>query len=145
MAMRLYTRFNPGVSVRNPSRTEYVNAAMKVDTLQKHDMEQFVLLLAPFAPHIAEELWQLMGHTETLAYEQWPQCVESLLVEEEIELPVQVNGKVRAKIKAPVDAGKDELLELAKASPLLEKYLAGKQLVKEIVVPGRMINLVVKG
>ena len=124
---------------------EFVNAAMKVDKLKKQDMEQFVLLLAPFAPHIAEELWQLMGHQETLAYAEWPKHDESLLVEEEIELPVQINGKVRAKIKAPVDASKDTLLELAKASPLLAKYLDGKQLVKEIVVPGRMINFVVKG
>ena len=77
-------------------------------------MEQFVLLLSPFAPHIAEELWQALGHDETLAYEPWPTYDESLLVEDEMEIPVQINGKVRAKITVPADADQAKIEDTAR-------------------------------
>ena len=123
---------------------EFVNAAMKVEHVDKAWMETFVLLLSPFAPHIAEELWQRLGHGDTLAYEPWPTYDEALLVEDTIQIPVQVNGKLRAKIEVPADADKDTILAAAKAEPRLEQHVAGKTIVKEIYVPGRLVNLVVK-
>jgi leucyl-tRNA synthetase len=123
---------------------EFVNAAYRVDKVDRPVMGQFVLLLAPFAPHMAEELWNRLGHDETLAYEPWPRHEASLLVEDTVELPVQVNGKLRATIEAPADADKDALLEMAKAEPNVQKHIDGKNVVKEIVVPGKMINLVAK-
>ena len=123
---------------------EFVNGAMKAETLSKAVMEQFVLLLAPFAPHIAEELWSRLGHADTLAYAPWPSYDEALLVENTVEIPVQVLGKLRGKIVMPVDATQDAILEAAKADPKVKPYLEGKTIVKEIYVPGKMVNLVVK-
>jgi leucyl-tRNA synthetase len=108
-------------------------------------MEKLVLLLSPFAPHIAEELWQILGHDNSLAYETWPTYDESLLVEAEVEIPIQINGKVRAKIKVPADADKTAIEDLARSDPRACEFLDGKQVIKTIVVPGRMVNFVVKG
>jgi len=123
---------------------EFVNGAMKAETLSKTVMEQFVLLLAPFAPHIAEELWSRLGHADTLAYAPWPSYDEALLVENTMEIPVQVLGKLRGKIVMPVDAAQNAILEAAKADPKVKPYLEGKTILKEIYVPGKMVNLVVK-
>ena len=123
---------------------EFVNAAMKEDVLPKSWAEQFVLILAPFAPHIAEELWERLGHEGTLAYAPWPKYDESLLVENTIEVPVQINGKMRGKIEVAADISKDDLAAAAKADPKIAAQLDGKTIVKEIVIPGKMVNLVVK-
>ncbi|MFP4499525.1 MAG: leucine--tRNA ligase [Candidatus Hydrogenedentota bacterium] len=123
---------------------EFVNAAHKVDKVNKADCERFVLTLAPFAPHMAEELWERLGHNDTLAYEPWPEVDASLLVEDTLEVPVQVMGKMRAVITVPADAGKEAVLEAAKAEPKVAKYIEGKQIVKEIYVPGKMVNLIAK-
>ncbi|NLV45337.1 MAG: leucine--tRNA ligase [Candidatus Hydrogenedentes bacterium] len=123
---------------------EFVNGAMKAEALDKAGMGQFVLLLAPFAPHLAEELWSLLGHAGTLAYEPWPTYDEALLVENTLEIPVQVLGKLRGKITVPADADKDTILQAAKADPKVLPYIEGKTIVKEIYVPGKMVNLVVK-
>ena len=110
-----------------------------------HDLiEKFVLLLSPFAPHIAEELWQTLGHDESLAYETWPTWDESKIQESEIEIPVQVNGKLRAKIKVPADANKETMQQTAEQDETVQEQISGKQIVKVIVVPGRMVNFVVK-
>ncbi len=108
------------------------------------DAETFLLVLSPFAPHIAEELWSRMGHDTTLADEPWPQWDEAALVEDMIEVVVQVGGKVRAKVSVPADADKDALLAAAKADDNVQKHIEGKRIVREIVVPGRLVNLVVK-
>ncbi len=123
---------------------EFINAAYKAPVRDRGDMETFVLLLAPFAPHMAEELWQRLGHAETLAYEPWPKHDEAMLAETTIKLPVQVNGKLRATIEVAPDASKDAILAAAKADPNVVRHTEGKTIVKEIVVPGRMVNLVVK-
>ena len=105
-------------------------------------MEQFVLLLSPFAPHMAEELWQMLGHDDTLAYEPWPVCDESLLVESELEIPIQIKGKVRTKITVPADADKTQIEEIALADEKVQQLLEGKKIIKTIVVPGRLVNFV---
>jgi len=123
---------------------EFVNLSMKAKSMNREWMERFVLALAPFAPHIAEELWAKLGHGPTLAYEPWPSYDESLLTEDTIEIPVQINGKIRARLQLAPDTEKDAILAAAKAEKAIQKHLEGKTLVKEIYVPGRMVNLVVK-
>ena len=108
-------------------------------------MEPFVLLLAPFAPHIAEELWQALGHEKTLAYEAWPTYDEEVLVESTVEIPVQINGKLRGKITVPSDADAATMEEMAAQDAHIAELLAGKQVSKVIAVPGRMVSFVVKG
>ena len=124
---------------------EFVNAVGQNEVRPRSLMEPFVLLLSPFAPHIAEELWNILGHEKTLAYEPWPNFDEAYLVEDEIEIPVQVNGKLKAKIKVPADADQAGLQSAAEANEDIQKQLDGKNVVKVIVVPGRMVNFVVKG
>jgi leucyl-tRNA synthetase len=123
---------------------EFVNYFTKQSVRPKSVMDRFVLLLSPYAPHIAEELWQLLGHDTTLAYEPWPTYDEALTRDETIEVPVQVNGKLRSKINVPAGIGKDELEAAAKADPRAAELIDGKQIVKIIVVPGRLVNFVVK-
>ncbi|MFN0195108.1 MAG: leucine--tRNA ligase [Planctomycetaceae bacterium] len=107
-------------------------------------LKPFVQLLGPFAPHVAEELWHALGNANSLAYEPWPTFDESLLVETEVEIPVQVNGKVRATVRVPVDADQAAMQQLASKSETISKLLEGKTIVKCIVIPGRLVNFVVK-
>jgi leucyl-tRNA synthetase len=123
---------------------EFTNFFLKEDVRPRSAMEKLVLMLSPYAPHIAEELWQLLGHGDTLAYESWPEYDESALVESTVEIPVQVQGKLRGRIRVPVDADQAALEAAAKADPKVMEYLEGKQVVKTVVVPGRMVNFVVK-
>jgi leucyl-tRNA synthetase len=133
-------KFNTAIA----AMMEFVNGVFKGGAISMDQAERFVLILAPFAPHVAEELWQQMGHSESLAWEQWPACDESLLVVDTVELPVQVNGKVRGRITIPADADQDAILETALADEKVAANLEGKTIVKKIVVPGRLVNLVVK-
>ncbi len=112
--------------------------------LPKEMLEKFVLTLAPFAPHLGEELWEFLGHTKTLAYEPWPQVDAAALVEDEIEIPVQVLGKLRGRVTVPVAATPAEMESAAKANPEVAKFLEGKTIVKVIAVPKRMVNFVVR-
>jgi leucyl-tRNA synthetase len=123
---------------------EFCNFFTKESQRPRGVMEQFVLLLSPFAPHIAEELWQALGHASTLAYEPWPAYDEGMIRESELEVVVQVNGKVRDKIRVPADAGQDRMAELARAQPKIAELLKGRQIVKTVAVPGRLVNFVLK-
>ncbi len=123
---------------------ELTNAIYKAQKVNKAVMEAFVLMLSPIAPHIAEELWQRLGHNETLAYAKWPTFDESALTEDEVEIVVQVMGKKRATIKVPVAATQDEVLEVAKSEPRVQDFISGKEIVKVIYVPKRLLNVVVK-
>jgi leucyl-tRNA synthetase len=123
---------------------EFVNYFTKQSARPKVCMEPFVLLLSPYAPHIAEELWRILGHDQTLAYELWPKYDAALARDEEVEIPVQVKGKLRAKILVPRDIGQQELEERALADPRVQEILAGQQVVKTIVVPGRLVNFVTR-
>ena len=120
-----------------------VNEAHKAEQLPQTLVEQLVLLLAPFAPHLAEELWQRLGHSDSLAYVGWPDYDPALLREDTRTIPVQINGKLRAKIDIPADADQATLLARAREHEKVQEYLAGKTLRREIVVPGRMVNFVV--
>jgi len=123
---------------------EFVNYFTKQSTRPKSAMEQFVLLLSPYAPHIAEELWGLLGHDDTLAYESWPSYDESLTKDDTIEVPVQIKGKVRTKLNVPASISKNDLEAAALADSRVQELLADKEVVKTIVVPGRLVNFVVK-
>ena len=100
-------------------------------------------LLSPFSPHIAEEIWQAAGQSGLVANAAWPEADESWLVADEIEIGIQVNGKLRGTIHLPVDCDKDVAQEKALANPAIVKYLEGKEPRKVIVVPNRIINVVV--
>ncbi len=107
-------------------------------------LETFVVLLAPFAPHMAEELWHTLGHTATVCDAAWPQFDEQYLKEDSQTLSVSFNGKTRFTLNFPADASKDTIQAETLASEQAQKYLEGKQVVKVIVVPGRIVNIVVK-
>jgi leucyl-tRNA synthetase len=124
---------------------EFVNYFTKGSQRPRSAMEKFVLLLSPFAPHVAEELWQVLGHRETLAYEPWPAFDAALAKEDTIEIAVQINGKVRSKISVPADADREMLTAAAEADERIVELLRGKQVVKKVAVPGRLVNFVVKG
>ena len=123
---------------------EFVNFFTKQKQRPQSVMEPFVLLLSPFAPHITEELWRLLGHEKSLAYEPWPQFDEALTVESTIEIPVQVLGKIKSRINVAPGTSKDELEKLALADEKIAELLAGKTIVKTIVVPDRLVNFVAK-
>ena len=116
---------------------------VSLETIPVALAEPFVLMLSPLAPHIAEELWERLGHEESLSYSNWPSVDEKYLVEDMVSLAVQVNGKVRGTIQVPADAAKESVLDQAKVLENVQKHLEGKTLRKEIYVPGRIVNLVV--
>lgn len=131
-------RFNVGIS----QLMVFINEAYKQEQLPKSFMEGFVKLVSPVAPHLAEELWQKLGHQGTLAYEAWPTYDEKYLVEDEIEIVVQVNGKVKAKLVIPKDANKEQMEELARADEKVGEAIEGKTVRKVIAVPGKLVNIV---
>ena len=123
---------------------EFVNFFNKEERRPKLAMETLVLLLSPLAPHLGEELWASLGHKKSLAYEPWPTYDETLLKEETIEVPVQINGKLRSKIHVAPDADKAALEAAARADEKIAEQLKGATVVKVIVVPGRLVNFVIK-
>jgi leucyl-tRNA synthetase len=123
---------------------EFTNYFTKLDRRPIECLKSFTLILAPFAPHLAEELWQALGATDSLAYEPWPVYDESLLADETVEMPIQVNGKVRARIEVANDATSQDIQQQALADPRISEIVAGKQVAKVVVIPGRMVNLVIK-
>ncbi|MGE7988699.1 leucine--tRNA ligase [Lysinibacillus fusiformis] len=133
-------RFNTAIS----QMMVFINDCYKAEVIPTAYAEGFVKMLAPMAPHIAEELWKLLGHEGTLSYEQWPTYDESKLVDDEVEVAVQVAGKVRAKIVVAKDASKEDIEKIALADEKVQEYMAGKNLVKVIVIPGKLVNIVVK-
>ena len=135
-------RFNTAIS----ALMIFVNEANQWNGLPKSIAESFVILLSPFAPHIAEELWNRLGKNQSVTYAKWPDFEEEYLKSDSIELPIQVNGKVRANITIPADKVKDKdfVIGLAKQNKNIERHLDGTVTIKEIFVPGRIVNLVVK-
>ena len=122
----------------------FTNEAQECKEIPKRVAESFVLLLSPFAPHIAEELWNMLGHKDTLAYTPWPTYNEAFAALDTITIALQVNGKLKETIDVPAGIENQELLALAKEAPKVKSQIEGKEIVKEIVVPKRLVNLVIK-
>ena len=135
-------RFNTAIA----KLMELVNALTPMPQRPRAILETFVLLLSPFAPHIAEELWSKLGHRTSLAYEPWPVADPVLANSRELqEYPVQINGKLRARVTASPQLERDELLAVVKGDFEVQRLLAAVTIVREVVVPGRLVNFVVKG
>jgi leucyl-tRNA synthetase len=114
------------------------------DQLLREAQRDLVLLMAPFAPYLAHELWEMLGERESLLHAPWPKYEPGLAREEEIEIPVQVNGKLRSRIVVSADASEEDVRQRALADEKVQSFIAGKQVVKIIIVPGKLVNIVVR-
>jgi len=132
-------RFNTAIA----AMMELTNHLTPLSVRPRSVLEMFVLLLSPFAPHLAEELWQALGHKETLAYEPWPKYDPALTKADEIEVPVQVNGKIKARLTVAAEIGEADLKAAALADERVREALNGKTVRKVIVVPRKLVNIVV--
>ncbi|TVQ75357.1 MAG: leucine--tRNA ligase [Phycisphaeraceae bacterium] len=121
---------------------EFVNLAFKADGLTEDQIDRFARILSPFAPHLAEEVWERLGRTPAAADQAWPAYEASMLVDDEVEIPVQILGKVRAKITVPADADEKAVEAAALANDRIAELLDGKTVRKVIVIPGRLVNIV---
>jgi len=133
-----------GFNTATASMTEFTNAVMKWEAKPRSVLEPFVLLLSPYAPHLAEELWQNLGHNESLAYVIWPEWKEVHLEVSSYDLPVQINGKMRGTVTMHKEASEEEALAAVQDSALSQKFLSGKKIKKVIFVPDRIINVIVQ-
>jgi leucyl-tRNA synthetase len=133
-------RFNTAIS----RLMEFVNFFTSQEVRPTTAMETFTLLLSPLAPHMAEELWSLLGHEKTLAYEPWPEPDPALLKDDEIEIPVQINGKLRGKVVVAAGADGPSIDQAARTDPKIAVLLEGKAIKKVVVVPGKLVNFVVR-
>ncbi|MEW8986159.1 MAG: class I tRNA ligase family protein, partial [Bacillus sp. (in: firmicutes)] len=131
-------RFNTAIS----QMMVFINEAYKAEVLPKHFAEGFVKMLAPIVPHVSEELWEKLGHERTLSYEGWPAYDEAKLVDDEVEIVVQINGKVKAKLFVPSDATREALEEIAMHDDKVKEQIDGKTVRKVIAVPGKLVNIV---
>ena len=133
-------RFNTAIAAMMGT----LNTICEVGKITKTELTTFVTLLSPFAPHICEEINELLGNKSLISLAKWPEYDEAKTVDDTLELPVQINGKVRTTVSVPAAATKDEILAIAKADEKIAVAIEGKTVVKEIVVPGKIINIVVK-
>jgi leucyl-tRNA synthetase len=132
-------RFNTAIA----AMMEFTNHLTKLEARPRMVLEPFVLLLAPYAPHVAEELWRALGHPQPLAYEPWPKYDAALTKADEIEVPVQVNGKLRARLKVPAEIDDKSLEAAALADEAVKAHIAGKTVKMVKVVPKKLVNVVV--
>jgi len=125
---------------------EFTNFFTKQSVRPRVVMEKFVLILSPFAPHIAEELWQILGQEKTLAYEPWPTFDDALTREAEVEVPVQILGKLRSKVTVPAGSDDATIISAARADPRIAELLQGKEVIRTIVPPkgSKLVNFVIK-
>ena len=122
----------------------FINEVYKNGSCPREFVEGFIKMLSCIAPHVCEEIWQVLGHTESIAYESWPEYDEAKCASDVVEMPIQVNGKVRSVVAIPASADKEEILSVVKSDSKIALAIDGKTIVKEIVVPGKIINIVVK-
>ena len=132
-------KFNTAIS----EMMVFVNEATRADAIPRPWFEMFVKILSPFAPHLAEEVWQRLGHTTTITYEPWPVHDEAKLLRDTIKIGVQVMGKLRSEIEVPADATQEAVIAMAKVDEKVQPFLAGKEIKREVYVKGRLVNLVV--
>jgi len=132
-------RFNTAIA----EMMVFVNEATKATRIPRDWFEAFVKILSPFAPHVAEEMWQRLGHTATISFEPWPVHDEAKLARDTIVIAVQVNGKLRGQIEVPADAAEDVIKAAARADDKVAPFLDGKPIKREIYVKGKLVNLVV--
>ena len=133
------TKFNTAIS----AIMILVNEIYKVNKITNDEYKKLILLISPFAPHIANELFEIMGYAKNIENESWPQADEKALVLSEMEIPVQVNGKIRGVIKVAVDINEKDIVEVAKNNEDISKHLAGN-IVKTIYIPKKILNIIVK-
>jgi leucyl-tRNA synthetase len=132
-------RFNTAIA----AMMEFVNAATKWDSCPRAVLEPFALLLAPYPPHIAEELWSRLGHDTSLAYATWPQFDEKHMVQSTVRVALQVNGKMRGTVDVPADADEEQVVTAALAVDGVAKWLEGATVKRRIYVQGRLLNIVI--
>jgi len=133
-------RFNKAIS----DMMIFINEAYKIKKIGKKAASDFVILLSPFAPHLAEELWNLLGNQNTIEYEPWPTYDSSKIVQEKVEVVFQVNGKIRSKKMLPIDLEEEELKKEALNEPNVQKHIEGKNIIKIITVKNKLVNIVIK-
>ena len=133
-------RFNTAIAAMMGT----LNTIYEVGKITKDELRSFATLLSPFAPHVAEEVNELLGGKNIISLAKWPEYDEAKTVDDSITVPVQINGKVRATVTIPRDADKDSVLAIAKSDEKIASAIEGKTIVKEIVVPAKIINIVVK-
>jgi leucyl-tRNA synthetase len=134
-------RFNTAIS----QMMIFVNETMKLEVRPRTMLENFVILLSPFSPHIAEELWEKLGHSQSIAYEPWPVFDESKCRESMVEVVLQINGKIRSKVSVAKDTSDDELERLALNDANIRRYTEGKRIVKKIIISNKLVNIVIAG
>ncbi|MTL34323.1 leucine--tRNA ligase [Turicibacter sanguinis] len=122
----------------------FINESYKATSIPREYVEGFVKLLNPIAPHMTEEIWSVLGHEETMTYEAWPTYDEAKLVSDTITIIAQVNGKLRGRIEVSATISKEEMQEVAMANENVQNFISGKEIVKVIAVPGKLVNIVVK-
>jgi leucyl-tRNA synthetase len=122
----------------------FVNAVYKEGKCPREYAEGLIKMLSCICPHICEEMWEMLGHTETIAYESWPTYDEAKTADETVEVVLQINGKLRGKINLPVDMDKDAAIAAAKADERIASAIEGKTIVKEIAVPNKIVNIVIR-
>lgn len=133
-------RFNKAIS----DMMAFINQAYKINKIGLQAAKDFLILLSPFAPHLAEELWQYLGNQNSIEYESWPTYDESKIKKEETEIVFQINGKVRSKKMLPLDVEEEELKKNAMSDEVIQKYILNKEVVKVIVVKNKLVNIVIK-
>ncbi|MEX2090330.1 MAG: class I tRNA ligase family protein, partial [Bacteroidota bacterium] len=131
-------RFNTAIS----QMMIFVNETMKLEQRPRKELERFIILLAPFAPHIAEEIWERMGHTRSLTLEPWPVYDEVKTVEASVEVVFQINGKVRSKAQVAMDTEEKDLEKIAHADGHIKRYMDGKKVIRTIIVKNKLVNIV---
>jgi leucyl-tRNA synthetase len=124
---------------------EFVNFCTPLERRPRAILEPFVKILAPFAPHLAEELWELLSRPAPVSLADWPLVEEKWLKDDTVEIPVQIQGKLRGRVVMPADADIEAMKAAAAADPRIAEQLAGREIVKVVAVPGRLVNFVVKG
>ena len=122
----------------------YCNHLQKCSTVSKKLIEELVIILSPFVPHLSEEFWSLLGHSETITYHPWPKFDEGLIQLDEVTIAVQVNGKLRANINIAKDSDEKDVISEAMSLENVEKFTSEGNVVKTIYVPNRLLNFVVK-